>query len=111
MKSTPAEMSGGVDGRSGAERVGGAGVTGRSDASAAGKAPPVAPPADTTILGDPQSAFGYFRERHPSRTALEDNKSLLSEKYTRAKVREERGTRNARGICAFRCLMQGVVLA
>lgn len=111
IKSTSAVMSGGVDGRSGAERVGEAEVIARSDAHAAGEALSVVRPTDTSILGDPQSAFGYFRERHPSRTALEENKSLLSEKYTRAKVREEGGTRNARDICAFRILMKRLVPA
>ncbi|CAM9192770.1 unnamed protein product, partial [Sphacelaria rigidula] len=90
IKSTSAVMSGGVDGRSGAERVGEAEVIARSDAHAAGEALSVVRPTDTSILGDPQSAFGYFRERHPSRTALEENKSLLSEKYTRAKAMGER---------------------
>lgn len=47
----------------------------------------VAHPSDAGVRGDPQRAFGYFRERHPGRDALEENKKLLGEKYARAKAR------------------------
>jgi len=47
----------------------------------------VAHPSDTSVRADPQKAFEYFRERHPGRAALEENKKLLGEKYARAKVR------------------------
>ena len=46
----------------------------------------VAVPNNIAILGDLQKAFAYFRERHPGGTALEENKTLLGEKYARAKV-------------------------
>ncbi|CAM9579854.1 unnamed protein product [Choristocarpus tenellus] len=46
----------------------------------------VAPPADAFLLENPQESFTYFRERHPGQPAMEENKSLLSEKYARAKV-------------------------
>lgn len=47
----------------------------------------VAHPSDAGVRGDPHRAFGYFRERHPGKDALEENKKLLGEKYARAKVR------------------------
>ncbi|CBN76877.1 conserved unknown protein [Ectocarpus siliculosus] len=47
-------------------------------------------PSDASVLGDPQRAFGYFRERHSGRVALEENKKLLGEKYARAKAMGER---------------------
>ncbi|CAM9586109.1 unnamed protein product [Scytosiphon promiscuus] len=50
----------------------------------------VAAPSDSKVLGDPQRAFGYFRERHSGKEALEENKKLLGEKYARAKAMGER---------------------
>lgn len=43
-------------------------------------------PSDPGVRRDPQRAFDFFRERHPGRAALEENKKLLGEKYARAKV-------------------------
>lgn len=51
-----------------------------------GKVGGVAAPSDARVLADPQRAFGYFRERHSGKDALEENKKLLGEKYARAKV-------------------------
>lgn len=61
---------------------------GRGGAASSSSGSIMAPPADASILGNPQTAFSYFRERHPGNAALEENKTLLSEKYTRAKVRK-----------------------
>lgn len=62
-------------------------VGGREAGARSGGAVAVlAPPTDASVLGDPQKAFGYFRDRHAGKTALEDNKTLLGQKYTRAKV-------------------------
>lgn len=62
--------------------VGGRDVRGR----ARGSAPIVEYPSDPSVRRDPQSAFEFFRERHPGKAALEENKKLLGEKYARAKV-------------------------
>lgn len=51
----------------------------------------VPPPTDASILGDPQKAFAYFRERHPGKAALDENKTLLGQKYARAKVGDSGG--------------------
>lgn len=61
-------------------------VGGREAGARGGAVAVLAPPTDASVLGDPQKAFGYFRDRHAGRTALEDNKTLLGQKYTRAKV-------------------------
>ena len=61
-------------------------VGGREAGERGGAVPVIAPPTDASVLGDPQKAFGYFRDRHAGRTALEDNKTLLGQKYARAKV-------------------------
>lgn len=63
--------------------VGGRDLRGRARGSAA---PVVEYPSDASVRRDPQRAFGFFRERHPGRAALEENKKLLGEKYARAKV-------------------------
>lgn len=77
-----------IDGMRGAERdERGVCVQRRDQRAAARESLMVAPPSDASILRDPQPAFEYFRERHPGRTALEENKALLSEKYTTAKVK------------------------
>lgn len=66
------------------------GTVGGREAGARGAAVAIlAPPTDASVLGDPQKAFGYFRDRHAGRTALEDNKALLGQKYTRAKVSDD----------------------
>ncbi|CAM9288030.1 unnamed protein product [Laminaria digitata] len=67
------------------------GTVGGREAGARGAAVAIlAPPTDASVLGDPQKAFGYFRDRHAGRTALEDNKALLGQNYTRAKAMGER---------------------
>ncbi|CAM9722589.1 unnamed protein product [Ectocarpus sp. 13 AM-2016] len=67
--------------------VGGRDASGRHSGGSVGG---VERPSDTSVLGDPQRAFGYFRERHSGRVALEENKKLLGEKYARAKAMGER---------------------
>lgn len=64
-------------------------VGGREAGAHIGAVAVLGPPADASVLGDPQKAFGYFRDRHAGRTALEDNKTLLGQKYARAKVRDD----------------------
>lgn len=49
--------------------------------------PMVPPPPDSKALHEPSLAFAYFRRCHPGTAALEENKGLLSEKYTKAKVK------------------------
>lgn len=63
--------------------VGGRDVGGRKGG---GNVAGVAHPSDAGVRGDPQKAFEYFRERHPGKHALEENKKLLGQKYARAKV-------------------------
>ncbi|CAM9389353.1 unnamed protein product [Ectocarpus sp. 8 AP-2014] len=67
--------------------VGGREASGRHRGGSVGG---VERPSDGSVLGDPQRAFGYFRERHSGRVALEENKKLLGEKYARAKAMGER---------------------
>eukprot|EP00752_Nemacystus_decipiens_P003255 g3012.t1 len=68
--------------------VGGRDLRGRDKGS---RAPPIVEyPSDAGVRRDPQRAFEYFRERHPGRTALEENKKLLGDKYARAKAMGER---------------------
>lgn len=43
-------------------------------------------PLDSSVLVNLQVAYEYFREHHPGRAAMEENKEILSKKYTRAKV-------------------------
>lgn len=64
-------------------------VGGREAGAHGGGVPALAPPTDVSVLGDPQKAFEYFRDRHTGRTALEDNKTLLGQKYARAKVSDD----------------------
>lgn len=61
-------------------------VGGRRAGTGEGIVSALAPPADASVLANPQKAFGYFRERHTGKAALEENKALLGEKYGRAKV-------------------------
>lgn len=70
---TPKEIVGGRD-------------PGVRDRTVGGGAEVIVPPAEERVLGDPQKSFEYFRNKHPGTAALEENKTLLGEKYARAKV-------------------------
>lgn len=78
-------MNGAAVGRAIAPKgtVGGRDLRGRAREDSA---PIVEYPSDSSVRRDPQRAFEFFRERHPGRVALEENKKLLGEKYARAKV-------------------------
>lgn len=65
-------------------------VGGREAGARVGAVTGVSPPTDVSVLGDPQKAFGYFRDRHAGKTALEENKTLLGQKYARAKVSDDK---------------------
>jgi kinesin family member 6/9 len=43
-------------------------------------------PKDHSILDDPQKALSYYREYYPPNTAIEENKAILQQKYTKAKT-------------------------
>ncbi|CAM9504246.1 unnamed protein product, partial [Phaeothamnion confervicola] len=42
-----------------------------------------------TVLDEAQTAFAYFRGRHPGTAAAEENKAILKERYERAKATGE----------------------
>jgi kinesin family member 6/9 len=50
------------------------------------KAAAIPCPKDHSILDDPQRALSYFREYYPPNTAIEENKAILQQKYTKAKA-------------------------